>query len=119
MACGPTKTWSPTSTGWSPATADPRRTAFSQITAASPTSIRDPSASSTAPYITRALGPHPDVTDERGRRGDVGGGMDLRLTPAVPDADSLRFSDHQRILLCRAGTMLAAFGRLVRSASHA
>lgn len=50
VACCPTKTWSPSRTGCSPATAEARRTAFSQMTDASPISIREPSASSTAPY---------------------------------------------------------------------
>lgn len=58
--------------------------------------------------------PHADITDQRGRRGDVGGGMDLRFMPAVPDADSLRFSDHERILARPTASMLADFRRRVR-----
>jgi hypothetical protein len=40
--------------------------------------------------------------------------MDLRFMPAVPDADSLRFSDHERILARPIASMLADFRRRVR-----
>lgn len=40
--------------------------------------------------------------------------MDLRFMPAMPDADSLRFSDHERILARPTANMLADFRRHVR-----
>src|SRR5215204_1779561 len=58
VACGPTNTWSPSTTGRSASPAAvARSTACSLMTHASPTVMYDASASSTAPYIMRARGP--------------------------------------------------------------
>src|SRR5215218_5970515 len=58
VAWGPTKTWSASTTGRGvPPAAVARSTACSQTIAHSPTSTREPSASRTAPYSTRARGP--------------------------------------------------------------
>ena len=58
VACGPTNTWSARLTGRSASPAAvARSTACSVTTQASPTVIRDASASSTAPYMMRARGP--------------------------------------------------------------
>lgn len=40
--------------------------------------------------------------------------MDLRFMSAMPNADSLRFSDHERILARPSASMLAVFRHRVR-----